>query len=218
MTIPLDLEAILKDKNSPITQCIQMGDIYRKRQLTLLRNITEEEDGEILTTFVIDKETKQIRSEVTNVIDKSTQIFARNPDSIGKNDRGEPVYNEWLIPKYTAIKNYGHEAINSLDANGNFQALKKKVTIQAVLIEKELLYHLKAAECVEINNKDNSLNILIKVSWSQEPMCLKIGDYLTTAGYGISQADMKGYEMVNPQIKAEPEEDQSDKAFRKYGL
>lgn len=160
----------------------QSGAEYQKSAETLLRKPKVSETS--LTTYVDDNGAlrKEANSEIT-----PGAVIARNDGVIGELD-GEPVYNEWVIPEETAIKNYGSEVIDSLSTS-EFSAHKKKATIQAVELTSEVMDMLG----------QSGDELAIKVSWSDEPMIAKVGDYLSNQGYSISKTDMaKTYEAVNP--------------------
>lgn len=81
------------------------------------------------------------------------------------------VYNEWLVPKSTWIKNYGTMATNE------FKSYQKKSSIIAILIDDELLKILKSTD---------GKTAKIKVDWNKEGMTVYKGGYLTDKGYGIA--------------------------------
>lgn len=155
---------------------------YRKTAKTLLRT---PHDSEIGTNFVTYVQTEGApRRESASTITPGC-VIARNPDVIGMiND--QPVYNEWVIPQDVARKNYSQENIDALTAD-EYTPVSKKGTITAIPLTEELVRKLGGDEAV-----------LLKVSWSPEPMRAVVGDYLTTAGYSISSKDMEYYEVVRP--------------------
>lgn len=158
------------------------GQEYQKSAETLLRKPKISEKS--LTTYVDDN--GSLRKEASSEITPGA-VIARNDGVIGELD-GEPVYNEWVIPAETAVKNYGSEVIDSLSTS-EFSAHKKKATIQAVELTSEVMDMLG----------QSGDELAIKVSWSDEPMMAKVGDYLSNQGYSISKTDMaKTYELVNP--------------------
>lgn len=127
-----------------------------------------------------------MRQESTSEV-KPGSVIARNDGAIGEID-GKPVYNEWVIPAETAVKNYGLEVVKGL-SNSEFSPHKKQATIQAVELTNEVM---------DILGQSGD-ELAIKVSWSDEPMMAKVGDYLSNQGYSISKTDMaKTYELVTP--------------------
>lgn len=168
--------------NPTIKSAIANGAVYQKSATTLLRKPAPQEIGKSFDTFVKDGET--IRKESSNTITNEV-VMARNSTVIAHEKNELPVYNEWLIPLATAVKNYGQDVIDSLN-NDIYSEHKKKATLKAIEIDQDVLNKLEV--------KGDILEIT--VSWSKEPMLAKIGDYLTDGGYSISQHDMKDYEKV----------------------
>lgn len=168
--------------NEVVKKIIDNGITYQKSALTGLRKPKSEEISIEFPTYVL--KDGELRIESYNVVSED-KIFARNPGVLLVKD-GKEIYNEWLIGKEVAIKNYGIETVNAL--TDNFEYYKKKSTIKAVELSKEIM------EILEVSG--DSLDI--KVSWSDKPMVAKIGDYITDEGYSISKNDMeKTYEMVS---------------------
>ena len=168
--------------NPTIKSAIDNGATYQKSAMTLLRKPTPKEIGKEFDTFVKDGET--VRKESSNLVTGEV-IIARNHTVIGQDKNGLLIFNEWLIPLSTAIKNYGQDVVESL-AYDIYSDHKKKATLKAIEINQNVLDTLDV--------KGDILEIT--VSWSKEPMLAKIGDYLTDGGYSISQHDMKNYEKV----------------------
>jgi hypothetical protein len=113
-------------------------------------------------------------------------VIARNLGVIGQID-GKDIYNEWPITVEVAEKNYGKEVIDGLTENISWH--KKKATIKAIELTEVIMEKLGV--------KGDTL--LIKVSWSPEPMTAKIGDFITDGGYSVSAHDMKStYEVIGP--------------------
>ncbi len=169
-------------KNEIIAQQLKAGPVYIKSAETGLRLPKSQEVGTEFVTYV--KHGDGIRVESNTPIIKEC-VIARNKNIIGKNDKQENVYNEWPIPMATAIKNYGQEVIDGLQSD-IFTYHKKKATVSAIELTPFVMQQLGLS--------GDTLNI--KVSWSPEPMVAKLGDYLTSGGYSISQHDMKDYEPV----------------------
>lgn len=164
-------------ENAEVADRISKAPEYRKSSVTLLRLPAPEEYGTNLETFVKDGDT--VRRESVSVL-SADQVIARNPGVIGSRN-GEPAYNEWPIPRATAVKNYGTQ-IDGLTAA--YTPCKKIATVRAVPVTQDIL------DALGVSGDE----LPIRVSWSTEPMIAKIGDYLTSGGYSISQHDMTGYE------------------------
>ena len=165
-----------------INKIEQQGLIFRKKEKTGLRLPKAQELGQPFPTFV--KHGDKIRRESVSVINRNI-VIARNAEILGKDEEGADIYNEWLIPTETAIKNYGAEIVYGLNGN-NFSYHHKKSHVTAIKITPEILK--------ELGSLGDSLNI--KVTWSVEPMVAKLGDFLTREGYSISAHDMQSYELV----------------------
>lgn len=168
-------------ENAEISSMVNAGGEYQKSAKTGLRNPSPSEIGADFPTFV--KDGDGIRQESSNTV-SSDVVIARNPNPIGEVN-GEPVYNEWLVPKATAIKNYGQPVVDSL--GDEFGFFKKQATVKAIELTDDVMASLGA--------KGDTLEIA--VSWSPEPMMAKVGDYLTSGGYSISKHDMADYELVS---------------------
>lgn len=165
-----------------INKIEQQGLIFRKKEKTGLRLPRAQELGQPFPTFV--KSGDKIRRESVSVINRNS-VIARNAEIVGKDEEGADIYNEWLMPTETAIKNYGAEIIYGLSGN-NFSYHHKKILVKAIEITPVILE--------ELGSLNDSLNI--KVNWSIEPMVAKLGDFLTHEGYSISAHDIKSYEVV----------------------
>jgi hypothetical protein len=113
-------------------------------------------------------------------------VIAKNLICIGKDSEGNNIFNEWLIPKATAIKNYGEDVVKSLNTT-TFSNHKKKATLKGIILTEEVMKKL--------GQEGDTLSI--KVSWSEEPMFAKVGDLITDGGYSVSQHDMNDYEKLN---------------------
>lgn len=175
------MNAIEYLQNSHIANLINHAPSYQKSDKTALRRPHQNELGQDFPTYV--KEGTSFRQESSNVVSNEV-IIAHNATLLGQNDKGENVYNEWLVPNATVIKNYGQEVFDALTEE--FTEHKKKATVKAVLLTQEIF------DLASITGD----TFPIKVSWSQEPMLAKLGDYLTSAGYSISAHDIQGYEVV----------------------
>lgn len=175
-------------KNEEVKALIENAPSYQKSALTALRKPEPSELGQIFNTYVL--KDGQLRVESTNTISNDV-VVARNSSVIGQLD-GKDIYNEWLIPKETAIKNYGEAVVSGL--GHTYTEHKKQATLQAVELTPEIMEKLGIV--------GNVLNI--KVSWSTEPMIAHVGDFLTSGGYSVSQNDMKDYELVNSVKKMKP--------------
>lgn len=168
--------------NAVVAQQIANAPQYEKSALTALRVPRTDEIGQPLNTYVRSDTTSEggltnMRLEASNVVE-ADKIVARNPDSVGLLD-GQQVYNEWLIDRKTAIKNYGQEVIDGLGQT--FTTHKRAGTIQAVQITPETLRALGV--------EGDTLEIA--VDWSPEPMQAKVGDWLTNGGYSVSASDFR---------------------------
>jgi len=167
--------------NQEVKELVSNGNTYQKSAETLLRLPKDSELGKSFNTFV--KSGDDVRVESTNTI--GDNVVARNKEPIGKDASGANVYNEWLIPKATAEKNYGAEVISGLSSE-EFSSHKKKALLKAIELTPEIMEKLGV--------KGNVLEI--KVSWSPEPMIAHVGDHITDGGYSVSKHDMKDYEVV----------------------
>ena len=169
-------------KNEEIKKLFEGAEVYQKKDLTGLRKPNREEIGKILVTYV--KDNNQIRKESEAIIENN-KLIARNPGFIGKNKNNEEIFNEWTIEISTAVKNYGQEVVDSLTEEFSFH--KKQNKIKAILLTQQIMDLLGA----------NGDILKIKVSWSDQPMLAKLGDYLTNGEYSISAHDINGYEKIN---------------------
>lgn len=170
-------------QNEEVKALIDKAPSYQKSALTGLRNPEPSELGQGFTTYVL--KNGELRVEATNTVSEDV-VVARNPGVIGQLD-GKDVYNEWLVPKATAVKNYGEGVVSGL--TNEFTEHKKQATIKAVELTPEIMDKLGI--------EGNVLNI--KVSWSPDPMVAHVGDYITNGGYSVSSTDMKNtYEAVAP--------------------
>lgn len=160
-------------ENSQVASLIQQGKTYQKSALTGLKKLK-------FQTFVKDGDSVRMESECF----LPGCVIARNPGVIGTDKQGNDIYNEWPISIETAVKNYGQEVVDSL--TDDFTYHKKKATLQAIELTQEILNILGVqGDTLEIS-----------VSWSDQPMLAKIGDYLSSGGYSVSAHDMQGYELV----------------------
>ena len=169
---------------------ISLGPVYQKTAVTLLRKITPEEEGKQLTTYV-KNENGTLRFEIGGVMSSSVSVLARNAGVIGTDDQGNEIFNEWLVPAATAIKNYGQGVYDGLTTE--FVGHKKKATLRAIQMDAELVELFKSMDCV-----NSSEEVMIKVSWSDTPELAKEGDWLTDQGYSISAHNMGDYGVVSP--------------------
>ncbi len=183
--------------NLDIKKKIDDGFEYQKKDVTLLRRITPDEEGHELLSFVKDKKDGSIRRELAGSMSGAVSVLARNPDPIGKDAQGMDLFNEWLIPLATLIKNYGQVVSDNLTTE--FVGHKKKATLHAIPIDSDVLEILTRADCVDADG-----NIYIKVSWTDEPMIAREGDFLTDQTYSISAHNMDGYELVGAAASAKP--------------
>ena len=168
-------------QNEEVKALIDNAPSFQKSALTGLRNPQLSEMGQEFITYVL--KDGALRVESKNTVSEDV-VVARNPGVIGQID-GKDVYNEWLVPKATAIKNYGDSVVAGLTDEVTYH--KKQATIKAVELTSDIMEKLGV--------KGDVLNI--KVSWSPEPMVAHVGDFITNGGYSVSQKDMKDtYEPV----------------------
>lgn len=167
-------------KNEEVKALIDAAPSYQKSALTSLRAPESSELGHSFNTYVL--KDGALRVESTNTISDDV-VVARNSSVIGQID-GKDIYNEWLIPKATAIKNYGESVVSGL--GHQFTDHKKQATLKAIELTPEIMKKLGV--------EGDILNI--QVSWSKDPMIAHVGDYLSSGGYSVSQNDMKDYELV----------------------
>lgn len=161
-------------ENANVAATIAGAPKYQKSEKTGLRNPVAEEMFRPFTTYV--KDGDGVRAESKNTV-TGNDVIGRNPDPIGTGPNG-PIYNEWLIPRDVAVKNYGAEAIESL--TGEFSNHRKSSLIRATKLTQATLDELGVSGDI----------LEITVDWSPEPMKAKLGDYLTDGGYSISAHDM----------------------------
>lgn len=155
---------------------------YIKKAETLGRIPQDSEQGGELITYVKNDEGKIVQ-ETSNVITEDV-VVARNPEELEDN-----VYNEWLVPKETWLKNYG--ALPSTE----FTPMKKIATITAMEMSQVRIDSL--VEKGYVKDKGNGI-YNVDVSWSEEGMDFQKGDYLTNQGYTINAEEMKKtYEKSN---------------------
>jgi hypothetical protein len=175
------MSAIEYLQNTQISTLINQANAYQKSERTSLRLPHTSELGQEFITYV--KDGQNIRKESSNIVSNEV-VVARNSTLLGLNQEGQEIYNEWLVPRATVVKNYGQDVLDSLTEE--FTQHKKKATVKAILLTQEVFDLAGVA----------GDTFAIKVSWSEEPMLAKLGDYLTSSGYSISAHDMKGYEVV----------------------
>lgn len=168
--------------NSLVYNRFKDASLYQKKALTLLRFPSPSEIGTTLITYVKDLEAGSVRVESSVVISEG-QVLARNPDSIGE-EKGNLVYNEWVISPEVIVKNYGQDVLDSL--TDIFQPFRKSALLKAILLTPEIM--------ADLNVEGDYLPI--KVNWSNTPMMAKIGDYLTSEGYSIAADNMCDYVLV----------------------
>lgn len=169
-------------KNEAIAKLVNEGTQYQKSALTAFRLPSENEVGTTLTTFV--NHEGQVRKESATPISADV-VIARNLNPIGKNADDTDIFNEWPIPKATAVKNYGQSVVDGL-SHTQFSNHKKQAILKGVALTPEIMSALGV--------KGDTLEI--KVSWSEEPMLAKLGDVITDGGYSVSSHDMKDYEKL----------------------
>ena len=168
-------------ENKEVKELLDNAQVYQKSAKTWLRQPLPSELGKELITYV--KDGDGYRKESSNTVGEN--IVARNSSVLGKDEKGNDVYNEWLVPVETANKNYGVEVISNLSSE-DFTAHKKKATLKAIELTTEVMKKLGV----------DGDKLEIKVSWSPEPMIAHVGDFLADGGYSISKSDMKDYEQV----------------------
>lgn len=160
--------------NPNIANKINASPEFLKSAKTLLRRPSSDEIGTEIKTYVVDNNTTRI--EAINIITKD-KVVARNPGpSIGEVGN-ESVFNEWLIDRDVAIKNYGEDVVNGL--GNEFSIHQKKGAIRALQLDADTMRQLGV----------EGDTLKISVDWSPEPMEAKIGDWLTSGGYSISEND-----------------------------
>ena len=163
--------------NPIIAARIGCAPAFIKSAQTLLRAPAPAELGVGLSTYVQDIQSGgSVRLEATNTI-TSDKIIARNPGPPLGVINGGPVFNEWLIDRDIAVKNYGDEVVSAL--GHEFSPHAKQGSVRAIVLDETTMKELGAA----------GDTLEIAVDWSAEPMTAKIGDWLTSGGYSISSAD-----------------------------
>lgn len=190
------------------TQKYEIGE-YQKSAKTLGRLPSEWELGKEFKTYVKDSN-GEIILESTNTITKDI-VIARNPEALYSeivvNDMFEhrqTIFNEWLVPKDTWVKNYGRipeskEAFNHFEnfsqefvdegmvqPSSIFEPMQKIAKIQAIEITEEIYKKLQ-----KILDTDKEGLLLLEVEWSKEPMRFGVNDYITNQGYAINAGEME---------------------------
>lgn len=148
---------------------------YVKLAKTLLRLPVAEELGQTMATIVLGVD--GLRPEAKDTITPEV-VIARNPGPIGSDAAGQPIFNEWLIPRETVARNYGQAVLDGL--THEFCAHRKIDTVRAIELDEQVLSTLGV--------KGDQL--AIDVWWSPEPMVARRGDFLTDDGESISAHDM----------------------------
>jgi len=174
--------------NLLIRHRFKFAPIYQKKTQTWLRKPQKSELGVIIETYVRDESSNSgIRVESVNTITVD-KLIARNNEVLAVDAQtGENIYNQWTLTKSVAIQNYGRDAIDGLSSE-DFSPHKKIATLKAIELTPDVLKDLGLVD-------QDALPIT--VSWSDEPMMAKVGDYLTDGGYSISAHDMKDYEEID---------------------
>lgn len=148
-----------------------------------------------LITYVKSEEGELIE-ETRNKLNDDV-VIARNPEPIGEKN-GKTIYNEWLVPKETWLKNYGENPTEE------FKPYKKKGNIQALEIDQEVL---------DILGSVDGKTAKIAVDWSDDGMTVYKGGVITDQGYGIAPDELKStYEEVNnKEVKVDSPKNNSSK-------
>ena len=147
-----------------------------KKLATLGSNKTDENSVVIdnkLVTYVKNSN-GEIIEETRNELSDDV-VIARNVDSIGIID-GIDIYNEWLVPKDTWMKNYGIEVTDT------FKPYKKTLTIKVIEIDNEIL---------NILNSKDGCTAQIAVDWTDDGMTVYKGGVITENGFGIAPEEFK---------------------------
>lgn len=182
-----------------IAKKVREGKLYQKVAPTLLRRPRSEEMGSTVVTWVKDAQIR-IRKEAESQIQESS-VCARNEEVIGYDEAGEKIFNEWVMPESVVERNYGLAELKELGPE--YAGFKKKTKVLAAPLTQEILSLL--------NIQGEVLHI--KVNWAHEPMVARLGDYLTSEGYSISEHDMKSYaEVVSVSVSV------SDSIGQRLGL
>ena len=142
------------------------GRSYRKKAVTLGRRPRADEIGQSLVSYVADGDAPGgVRVETTNTITPGV-VVARNPAPIAAG-----VFNEWLVPADTWLKNYG-----ALPTGEDFEAHKKQALVTAIDIDHQVLAWLGSTD---------GRSARIKVDWGEGAMNVYLGGLLASQGYGI---------------------------------
>jgi hypothetical protein len=164
-------------KNEEISKMLEENstEIFKKA-ITLGSNYADAkssvEDNKLITHVKNDE--GKIVEETRNDLSADV-VVARNPEPLGELN-GATVYNEWLVPKETWLKNYG------VDATNQFEEYQKLGTIKALEIDDKVL---------KILGSTDGSTAKIAVSWSDEGMDVYKGGVLTDQGYGIAPLELK---------------------------
>lgn len=145
----------------------------QKKAITLGRLPTESEIGSEFPTY-IKGEDGEVTIETTNTVTNDV-VVARNPESIGLKD-GVEVFNEWLVPKATWMKNYG------VEAQAEMMKYQRLGSMKAIEVTDEVL--------TELGSTDGQ-TATIAVSWDNNGMRVHKGGYLTDQGYGLAPDEFK---------------------------
>jgi hypothetical protein len=173
-------------ENPAIRERLERAPSYAKAALTALRLPRPEEKGLELVTYVRADPTESagstVRVEARNTIGDE-HVIARNPGFQGIL-AGQPVFNEWLIDRATAQKNYGADVIAGLGPV--FTSHRKIATLRLIELDQALLQELGI----------EGDEFAFPVSWSDQPMVARRGDFLTDQGYSIGAQEIATYVRV----------------------
>ncbi len=175
-------------ENLAVKCLVESAPSFKKSAVTELRLPTQEElsvENPTIKTFIVDKETKEIKLEQETPV-TANKVISRNPNAIGEIN-GNKIYNEWPQEIETAIKSYGEEAIDSLSFF--FKPYKKVAAVKIVKLDERIMDHLGIAG-----------NILkAKVSWSENPMIAEVGkDFITSSSYTLGEVERETTYDIDP--------------------
>lgn len=165
---------------------LSQAPLYQKVALTGLRKVYDHEVGRPFTTWVertSDGGSKKTLDLEIQVVPKTGDIIATHPYWITDDSSIEPQRNAWVLSRQRAEELYGTEAIDTLSEHITWH--RKIKPLRALQLTAKHFKHLCPSPDL----------FLIAVPWSAEPMKARLGDYLTSEGYSISQEDFsKTYE------------------------
>jgi hypothetical protein len=177
---------------------------YRKKTPILARYTSPQEQGTILTTYIVDSKSIRGYREETKCVLSENMIIVRKPKEL-RDAQGNPIrdeknnliYNEYAMPKEIFERNY--HALNQLTTVFNKQ-FYKKITITAIEINDEVLSILKRYNQPHCQLKNQiPEELYIKTAWGDE--YIQPGGLLTDENYSISKEEYLETYVVDPTLE-----------------